>query len=232
MCGRFVASTPTSRIVEIFGIEDVAPEAVELRPSWNVAPSTRIGAVVWRDGRRRLEVVRWGLVPSWADSAAVGAKMVNARAEGLSRSRAFRGALAGRRAIIVMDGFYEWRSEPGGRQPYYFSSLSGDPLAVAGLWEQWRDPEGAWLLSAAIVTCGASGPVAAVHDRMPVVLGAASLGDWLDSEALDSAGASELLAEHPEVALVSWPVDKAVNKIANDFPDLVRRAGSSASPRP
>lgn len=229
MCGRFAASTPTSKIVELFGIDEVAPEAVELRPRWNVAPSTSIGAVVWRDGRRCLEVARWGLVPSWAASAAVGAKMINARAEGLNRSRAFRAALATRRAIIPMDGFYEWRAVPSGRQPYYFSAPDARPLAVAGLWERWRDPEGASVLSATIVTCPAAGPVAAAHDRMPVVLGAESMREWLDSDALDAAGASELLADHPEFTLVSWPVGKAVNKVANDSPDLVCRLESSPS---
>lgn len=219
----------TSRIAELFGVGHVTPEAAELPPSWNVAPTSAIRAVLSRGGIRWLEVLRWGLVPAWAPSPGAGARMINARAEGLQRSPAFRGALARRRAIIPMDGFYEWQRLPGGgRQPYYFAAGDGGPLAVAGLWEAWRGPEGAWLLSGAIVTTGAAGPVAAVHDRMPVVLAAAAVGQWLDSDTVDAQRAVQLLlTDQEEGRLVAWPVGRSVNNVANDSPGLVEAVAPS-----
>ncbi len=229
MCGRFAASASAARLTERFGLDAVAPEVAEIAPSWNVAPGTRILAVLHRDGLRTLEVLRWGLVPWWAKSPAAGARMINARAETLESSGAYRGPLARRRSIIPMDGFYEWRRQvaagdrraPGGRQPYYFSAPGGEPLAVAGLWDAWRDPAGSWLLSATIVTTSARAPIAGIHDRMPVLLDSDSVEAWLDCDHVGAAGAAAILARATQ-PLEAWPVDRAVNRVANDSPELVR----------
>ncbi|MGH9128420.1 MAG: SOS response-associated peptidase [Acidimicrobiales bacterium] len=224
MCGRFAASSSSDRLAERFAVDDVAPEASGVGPSWNVAPTASVLAVLGRHGARSLEVVRWGLVPSWAKSPAVGARMINARAETIATSGAYRGALASRRGIIPMDGFYEWRRQPGGgRQPFYFSAKGGEVLAVAALWELWRDPAGVWLVSTTIVTTAARSPVAGIHDRMPAVLGPTQVAPWLDST---SVGPGEAVAiatsESGSEPLEGWPVDRAINRVANDGPELVR----------
>jgi putative SOS response-associated peptidase YedK len=229
MCGRFAASSSATALSERFRLDAVAPEVAEVAPSWNVAPGTSILGVLYRDGLRTLEVLRWGLVPSWAKTRALGARMINARAETLESSGAYRAPLARRRAIIPMDGFYEWRRTPaagdrrrgGQRQPYYFSAPGGEPLAVAGLWDAWRDPSGSWLLSATIVTTAACAPVAGIHDRMPVVLDSDSIGPWLDCDHLGASEAAAILSR-PGAPLEAWPVELAVNRVANDSPELVK----------
>lgn len=225
MCGRFAASEPSSKLVEHFGLDEVAPAAAEVDPSWNVAPSSTIRAILNRGGRKRLEALRWGLVPSWSKSASTGAKMINARAEALDRSPAYREALIRRRAVIPMDGFYEWRREPGGaRQPFYYYAPNGEPLAVAGLWDAWRPPSGEdrWLVSATIVTAAASELVARVHSRMPVVLPLELVDEWLEAGSGDVDRAMTLLARAAEqVALAARPVGRGVNSVANDSPELV-----------
>lgn len=228
MCGRFAAASSSRRLVERFGLDEVVPEAEQVTPSWNVAPSSSIRAILHRDGRKRLEVLRWGLVPSWSKSVSGGAKMINARAETIDRSPAYKGPLTRRRAVIPMDGFYEWRREPGGgaRQPFYFSDPDGEPLAVAGLWDAWCDPagEGAWLISATIITTAANELVAPVHSRMPVVLPLGMVDEWLEVGDGDAEQAIALLrAGTEQVVLEARPVSRAVNSVANDSPDLVER---------
>ncbi len=226
MCGRFAASAPSNRLVDRFGLDDVATEAADIVPSWNVAPSATIRAILCRDGRKRLEALRWGLVPSWSKSVSGGAKMINARVESLTVSASYRTALTRRRAVIPMDGFYEWRREPGGApQPFYYSGSDGEPLAVAGLWDAWRSPsgEGPWLVSATIITAAANDLVAQVHSRMPVILPLHMVDEWLEVGSDDSGRAIELLAAGAEqVALEARPVGRAVNSVANDSADLVK----------
>lgn len=221
VCGRFAATWSSGRLAKHFGVDEVTPEAAEVQPSWNVAPSTSILAVLSRPGVRILAALRWGLVPYWSKSPATGARMINARAETLDSSAAYRDPLAGRRAIIPVDGFYEWCRTDRGRQPYYFCAPDDTPLPLAGLWERWKRPDGGWLLSATIVTTAAAAPVATIHDRMPVVLGGGALDPWLDCVNVGAEEAASLLRA-PGTDLRHWPVDQAVNNAGNDGPELVR----------
>ncbi|HLM18616.1 MAG TPA: SOS response-associated peptidase, partial [Acidimicrobiia bacterium] len=171
MCGRFVSVSSPQSLVERFGVEESAIEARE--PDYNVTPRASIPIVRERpprggaDGptKRVLTMVRWGLVPSWAESTAIGDKLINARAETITEKAAYKRAFARRRCIVPADAFYEWRpskstsSKRPPRQPYLVHRRDGDPMAFAGLWEIWRDPAipddedpAAWVRSCVIVT--------------------------------------------------------------------------------
>ncbi len=223
MCGRFVAATPPSVLAERFMVDEVVVD--DRPPSWNVAPTVDVYAVARsRQGSRRLGTLRWGLVPSWAENPGGGARHINARAETVATNGVYRESFARRRCLVPADGFYEWRApaEPGDpKQPHYIRAVDGRPLALAGLWDSWRDAEGRWMRTCAIVTTAANEVVAPLHDRMPVVLPEESWGGWLDPAQLDVRGARALLVPAPAGLLERHPVSAAVNSARNDGPELV-----------
>src|ERR671917_1102440 len=151
MCGRYTLATPVERLAEEFGFDS---SSREFRTSYNVAPTQQVPAVLAEGGKRRLEMLRWGLVPSWADDPGIGARMINARSETAPEKPSFRRAFRERRCLIPADGFYEWKRENGAKQPYYFHMQEGRPFAFAGLWESWnREGE---IRSCAILTTQAN----------------------------------------------------------------------------
>src|ERR671933_2135962 len=137
MCGRYTLYTPVETLAEEFGLTDPLPD---LQPNYNVAPTQEVPAVVaGNDGGRRLEMLRWGLIPSWADDPGIGSRMINARSETVAEKPSFRRAFKERRCLVLADGFYEWkRTDSNGKQPYYIRMKDGRPFAFAGLWESWR----------------------------------------------------------------------------------------------
>ena len=138
VCGRFTQRLSSGEFARIFGAEDLAATTGE---AYNVAPTQRVAAVVVRDDRRVLDRFRWGLVPGWADRVTIGSRLINARAETVASTPAFRHSFRARRCLIPADGFYEWRRAPDGtRQPFYITAAGGAPLVFAGLWSAWRDP--------------------------------------------------------------------------------------------
>ena len=139
MCGRYTLATPANNLVEQFEIEEY-PSA-SIAPSYNIAPTQEVAAVLVEEEKRKLEMLRWGLIPAWADDPSVGNKMINARAETVSEKPSFRKAFKDRRCLVLTDGFYEWQRTPDGKQPYYIHMSDGSPFAFAGLWEIWRDGE-------------------------------------------------------------------------------------------
>jgi putative SOS response-associated peptidase YedK len=223
MCGRFVAATPPSVLAERFMVDEVVAD--DRPPSWNVAPTMDVYAVARsRHGSRRLGTLRWGLVPSWAENPGGGARHINARAETVATNGVYRESFARRRCLVPADGFYEWRAplEPGDpKQPHYIRAVDGRPLGLAGLWDSWRDAEGRWMRTCAIVTTAANEVVAPLHDRMPVVLPEEAWGGWLDPSKLDVPGARALLVPAPAGLLERHPVSAAVNSARNDGPELV-----------
>ena len=134
MCGRYTLRTPVETLAEEFGISDPLPE---IPTRYNIAPTQEVAAVLEEDEERKLEMLRWGLIPSWADDPAVGNKMINARSETAAEKPSFRTAFRKRRCLILADGFYEWQKTNGGKQPYYIRMEDGSPFAFAGLWESW-----------------------------------------------------------------------------------------------
>lgn len=226
MCGRFVSSTPVSKLVEQFLVDDVAVD--EHDPSWNVAPTEEILAVAAsKEGARRLGTFKWGLVPSWAKDPSIGNRMINLRAETVSEKPSFRRTLAKHRCIIPVDGFYEWKSMGKGRkkQPFYVRSRDGTVLALAGLWEAWKEKDKAgdddWLRTCTIITTEPNQLLAPIHDRMPVVLPPDSWDTWLDRGNDDVEALAALLLPAPEDLLELYPVGADVNSVRNNGEQLV-----------
>lgn len=231
MCGRFVLATRPETLAEHFGARLGADVEELVAPSWNVAPSRSVLAVTCSaQGGRELGAFRWGLIPAFAKDPSIGNRLVNARAETLAAKPAFRSAFQRRRALIVADGFYEWRKDPDGvRQPFYFSRRDGEPLAFAGLFALWRaDADAPWIRSCTIITTDAGPDVASVHDRMPAVLEPAAQEAWLEASRTDPQSLAPLLAPSAAGTLVAWPVDRRVGNPRSDGPELLAPAGPTA----
>jgi putative SOS response-associated peptidase YedK len=215
MCGRFVLKTPAAALTRIFGVD----EGIDYPLRFNIPPGTDIPVIRHSpEGRRVLHLLRWGLVPHWAKDAGIGAKLNNARAEGVLEKPSFRDAFHRRRCLIPADGFYEWRSEGKLKQPYYISLKSGQPLAMGGLWESWRTPDGGLLRTCAVITTGPNAVMAPIHDRMPVIIGADDWQAWLSAPA----EAVMPMLEPPSASLIqAWPVSRRVSKTAEDDAGLI-----------
>lgn len=225
MCGRYVSATPPDQIASYFDTE--APETL-LEPSYNVAPTNDVYAVLVDGGVRHLDAFHWGLVPSWAKDAKIGSRMINARAETLAEKGAFKAAFKRRRCIVPADGFYEWRKDPDAppkakKQPFFIHRPDGEPYAFAGLWEVWRGPEKDQepLRSLTIVTTTTNGPMGEVHDRMPVILPEGAWGAWLDRDNQDLDLLGRLLVPAEAGLIAMHPVSTDVNNVRNDGPQLV-----------
>ncbi|MDE2333107.1 MAG: SOS response-associated peptidase [Rhodospirillales bacterium] len=217
MCGRYASQTPAAAIAERFGVGGAPPA---LAPSWNVAPGQE-APVIRRHpgtGMRHLDLLRWGLVPHWTRDLQGARRPINARAETVAASAFFRDAFAARRAIVPADAFYEWRREGKAKQPFAAARADGDLLAMAGLWEGWRGPDGAVLRSFVILTTDANAEMRPVHDRMPVILEPAAWDTWLGGPA---AALAALLHPAPAGTLRLWPVSRRVNAPTANDPELL-----------
>ena len=212
MCGRFVSAMPAEMIRRLFRIEGRLPNAP---PSWNVAP--RQQALVVRlhpeTGARHLDLLGWGLVPHWIGDPKAARRPINARAETVATTPMFRDAFARRRCLVPADAFYEWRKTETGKLPYAIARADGAPLALAGLWEGWRGPDGSVLRSFAIVVTAANATMAPIHDRMPVIVEEADWPVWLGETEGDPR---DLLHPAADDALRLWRVSTDVNRPANN----------------
>jgi putative SOS response-associated peptidase YedK len=218
VCGRFALFAAPELLAEYFALAE-APAGL-VAPHYNLTPGRDIAAVrVDRDGARRLHALRWGLVPFWAKDAAIGRRLINARLDSLATKPAFREALGRRRCLIPASGFYEWGVDSAGKKQPFFVRASAEPLlALAGLWERWRRPDGEPLETCVIVTTDAAPSLAPIHDRMPVMLTRAGQDVWLDPTT-PVAKIAELAADGPELDV--WPVGSAVNDPRNDDERLI-----------
>lgn len=224
MCGRYSLATPTP-----FDVRARFPigESIEIRQRYNVAPADDVLAVtVDRQGSPRGELLRWGLVPSWAERQDIGLKMINARAETAATRPAFRRAYERYRCLILADGFYEWRPTPSAlargarRQPFHISCTDQPMFAFAGLWSVWHAPDAATLRSCTILTVAANAAVAPLHDRMPVILPRDAETAWLDPGTPPNQVA-ELLAPIDAERTAVRPVSAAVNDARYDGPECL-----------
>ncbi|MDE0377613.1 MAG: SOS response-associated peptidase [Rhodospirillales bacterium] len=232
MCGRF-----TQRMTwrELHERMDLIGTPLNLRPRYNVAPGQDVAVVRAADPGsgsgagpgRGLAMLRWGLIPAWAKDPAIAWKLINARSETAAEKPSFRSAFRQRRCLIPADGFYEWQRRDGNKQTWLFGLPDDAPFAFAGLWEQWRIPEGAALTGSlaernpgdtvetcTILTTAANDTVAPVHGRMPVILPPDAWGPWL-------AGEDVPLAPYPADAMTAHPVSTLVNRAANEDPRCV-----------
>jgi putative SOS response-associated peptidase YedK len=220
MCGRYTLTTSVERLAAEFGF---GASSVELPPNYNVAPTQEVAAVLSEGGDRRLELLRWGLIPSWADDPGIGSRMINARSETAPEKPSFRRAFRERRCLIPADGFYEWKRTNGAKQPYYIRMQEGRPFAFAGLWESWSNDGGPEIRSCTILTTGPNALVGGIHDRMPVILPAGSYDAWLDPEA-EKEELAPLLAPYPEDEMEAYPVSRFVNSPSNNDPRCIEPA--------
>jgi len=244
MCGRYATTKSAAALVDEFAVD--RPPDEELEPDYNVAPTKQVFAVLTRRPRgepdaepqRALRTVRWGLVPSWAKDPSIGNRMINARIETAAEKPSFRKAFAKRRCILPADGYYEWYlpTEPDAphsangkpiKQPYFIHRTDGSSLAMAGLYEFWRDPTRedddprAWLWSATILTTTATDDLGRIHDRAPLLVAPDAVAHWLDPDADDTASLAGLLVPAAPGALEAYPVSTEVNNVRNNGPHLV-----------
>ncbi|MBM3689243.1 MAG: SOS response-associated peptidase [Actinobacteria bacterium] len=248
MCGRYASSRTRAVLMREFGVNEEPKE--ELPPRFNIAPTT--GVYVVRDLKDRmvddrqarvLDVAHWGLIPGWAKDPSIGNRMINARAETVAEKPAYRRAFTSRRCILPGDGFYEWQKidVPEGtkprKQPYFLHPADGSSLAMAGLYEWWRNPQvadddaaGAWVLSATILTTSAIDDIGRIHDRMPVVVPPSLRDSWLDPDTQGSE-VLPLLLHPPEKGYWDiYPVSTAVNSVRNQGPQLMDRIETGEIP--
>ncbi|MFB7662917.1 SOS response-associated peptidase [Kitasatospora sp. NPDC056138] len=238
MCGRFASTTEPGDLVEIFGVQQWEPTEA-IAPSWNVAPTDSAYAVLDRAPKgerepvRQLRVLRWGLVPSWSRSAETAVKMINARSDTVHEKPAYRQAFASRRCLLPVDGYYEWQTMTGEKgkprkQPFFVSRVDGRPLALAGLYEFWRDrtvaadDPAAWLVTCTIVTTDAEPALAPIHERMPLFLDPATFDAWLDPSLDNAEEVRPLLVPPAPGVLRAVPVSTAVGNIRNNGPELLK----------
>ena len=219
MCGRFTQERPASDLADIFAAEPLVDEP---GPRFNVAPTDEGLVVVQRDDRRAITSYRWGLVPHWATELKAGSRMFNARAETLTASPAFRDAFRRKRCLVPVDSFYEWKREGTVRQPYRVVREDGRPMALAGLWAGWKDPSTQQVRRTfTIVTTTPNEAVADLHDRMPVLIPDSAWDLWLLPGAAEPGELLAMLQPTDEVALRIYAVNRYVNDVRRDGPELI-----------
>ncbi|MEU1039655.1 SOS response-associated peptidase [Streptomyces sp. NPDC005907] len=246
MCGRYVSTRSPEDLVQLFQVADWRAQE-SLPPNWNVAPTDEVWAVLERAARgqdetasaeRQLRPLRWGLVPSWAKDVKAGARMINARVETVHEKPAFRRAFLRRRCLLPADGFYEWQASQDpdtGRtrkQPYFIHPEDDQVMALAGLYEYWRDPAveqdddpAAWLMTCTIITTEATDAAGRVHPRMPLALTPDHYDAWLDPHHRDPDELRSLLGRPADGHLETRPVTTAVNSVRNNGPQLLDKVG-------
>lgn len=221
MCGRFSITGDLDFYAEYFGIDDVQTEALEA--NWNVAPTDPVYVISERDGVRALGSMPWGLVPHWAkDTKSIH---INARAETVATTAAFRESFSRRRCLIPGDGFYEWEPKDLGRTPHWVYRADGHPMVFAGIWASRLDAEAdTWHRTCSIITTGAEGVISAIHDRMPISLVPEVWDAWLDRNLRDSQTAASLLQPIDPENLMEHVVSSRVNSVKNNGPELREKA--------
>lgn len=244
VCGRYVSARSAGELSARFRAADKT--GGKLQADFNVAPTKPVPAILSvpgplpepgspgasaqrRQASRQLRLLRWGLIPPWAADPKIGSRMINARKETVDEKPAYRQAFAYRRCLLPADGYYEWQlpDDPRGRkQPVYLSPASGEPLALAGLWERWTGPDGQQLASCVVLTTTAVGELGHVHDRAPVVVSESDWDSWLDPLLRDRVRLRTLLgrlAPLPANDTAHWPVSTEVNSVRNNGAHLRQR---------
>ena len=224
MCGRFAFYSPSEATAALFGVDG----SLAVEPRYNIAPTQYVAAI--RDcendagqEQRELTMLKWGLVPFWAKDPSIGNRMINARAETVAEKPSYRAAFKHRRCVVLADGYYEWRREGDVKTPYFISLTSGEPFALAGLWENWADRKSDQTLqTTTLITMAASEFMAPLHHRMPVILQPDTARVWLSG----SADYLECAADKTP-ALQAWPVSRRVNNARNQGEELIEADGET-----
>ena len=227
MCGRFSLAASASTLMSHFNVQ----ESIAGAPRYNIAPSQEVLTVVQPSGAaREVRRMRWGLIPAWAKDPGIGNQLINARAESVATKPAFRVPLRDRRCLIPTDGFYEWASQGGRKQPWFIRMQDGRPFAFAGLWDCWVDPQGRPIESCTIITTTPNDLIRRFHHRMPVILLQEDYDVWLDVERHDVNRILPLLKPYPPEAMTAYPVSPLVNSPSNDSTACQSPAGQGHHP--
>lgn len=221
MCGRYTLTTSGEDLALAFDLSQL-PLIV---PRYNLAPTQEAAVVRVTEpgGPRRMDLLKWGLIPYWAKEASIGNRMINARAESVAEKPAYRSSFKKKRCLVATDGFYEWKKEGKAKQPYLIHRQDGKPFAFAGLWSAWRDAEhdGRIVETFTILTTSANDLMRPLHDRMPVILDRENFDLWLDPKMEDAGKLQPLLVPYAAEGFEAFPVSKSVNSPANDFAGCV-----------
>lgn len=229
MCGRYVLYGPPSRLAERFGLAGCP----DFAPRWNIPPQAEVPVIRWRPGVGRVvQLARWGLIPSWAKDPAIGARLNNARAEGIADKPAFRTSFVRHRCVLPANGFYEWQAIAGGgrtrKQPYYIRPRADDEFfAMAGLLARWTAPDGEDRITTCVITTAPNAVLAPIHDRMPVLLADADLDAWLAPDHRDLPALEAMLRPADAEGMVAWPVDPAVGRAGTEGEACIRPLAAS-----
>lgn len=219
MCGRFAQRSDPKKLAKEFKVAEVP----DLEDRYNIAPTQEILGVLESADGREMKFFKWGLIPSWAKDAAMGARLINARSETVTEKPAFREAFKMRRCIIPADGFYEWQKTEGRKQPYFFQMKDESPFGFAGLWERWQGATGQAIESCTILTTEANEVLRPVHDRMPVILHPDDYELWLDEDVRKRELLKELLRPYPAEEMKGYPVSTEINSPHNQGATLIER---------
>ena len=216
MCGRYRLTAKERYIREHFGLD----EDPAWTPRWNIAPTQTVPVIRQdkNEPKRTSALLRWGLIPSWAKDARVGYKMINARAETVAETPAFRDPFRFRRCLILADGFYEWTKQGKEKSPFCFSMADDSIFAFAGIWDRWRNPDKKWVETCSIITTSANALLSSIHDRMPVIVKPESYDLWLDPGLKKADDLLDLLKPFPAAAMRHHRVSSRVNSVKNDDP--------------
>ena len=219
MCGRYVLKSSLQQLIDQYGA--VPDEVFTIEPNYNVAPSLHMPVVLEKEGGRKLDRYRWGLVPFWADHVNTGYSMINARAESLAKKRSFSKPFKSQRCIVPVNGFYEWKRSGSSKIPHFITAKNSPLMHFAGLYEQWESPEGEAVNSYTIITTEANKPVSELHDRMPAMLLPEEFDTWLDPENNDIGALQDLLRPWPDDDIEYYRVSTDVNSVRNNSEQLL-----------
>ena len=223
MCGRFTLTATFEEIIDRFDIQSFLEEEL-YSPSYNIAPSQSVLAVI-NDGRvNRMGYLKWGFIPPWAKDLSIGNKMINARAETISEKPSFRNAFKKKRCIVIADSFYEWkRHEDKTKTPMRIKLKSNELFAMAGIWEGWKSPDGKTLYTCSVITTVPNDLMKDIHDRMPVILKREDEKIWLDPEISDTTRLKPLLVPFDENEMETYEVSSLVNSPKNNSIELIQK---------
>jgi putative SOS response-associated peptidase YedK len=219
MCGRFTLTVDPSEIADTFSNFEFP---TQFAPRFNIAPTQPVLAIP-NDAKNKADFFMWGLIPSWSKDPSIGNKLINARGETLAEKPSFRGSFKYKRCLILADGFYEWKSLPGGKTktPYFIHMKDRKPFAFAGLWDEWHSPDGDSVRTCTIITTEPNELMSSLHSRMPVILHPKDYDFWLDPTPQTPDKLVHLIKPFPTDGMSAYPVSTLVNKPGNDRPECV-----------
>ncbi|WP_067455237.1 SOS response-associated peptidase [Actinomadura macra] len=241
MCGRYATTRARQELLDEFQVQFDAVDG-DIEPDYNVAPTKQVPAVLTRRPKdapeeeaavRQLRTLRWGLVPSWAKDLSIGSRMINARVETAHEKPSYRRAFAKRRCLLPADGYFEWytlqgqdepaekKSKKPQKQPFFIHPKDDALMAIAGLYELWKNPADEWVWTCTVITTDAPDDLGRIHDRMPMVVEPDRWQAWLDPALTDVEEVRGLLVPAMAGTMEAYPVSKAVNNVKNNGPQLI-----------